>query len=245
MMREMFTTIQCESSLHLLGLWHICLLVGSFTFLNWMVKYQKQNIFIEKISTLFILGLQIILYIWYIIGPESLFLKGLPLYTCRIVLYLFTIGIFCNNKFCLKLGSYWGFYGGIAGLIFPTIFKYPFPHILQITTLLLHVYIMLISGNYLFVKKIGSTRDDVKMCCIITTILLTINTIINFIFGTNYTSTTRMPLHLINLGITIPVQFCYLAVVLGYIIVTIFQHWVVGKVNSKYDPIITTKEVSK
>ena len=49
MMRDMFATIQSESGLHLLGLWHICLLVVSFTFLNWMVKYQKQNIFIEKL----------------------------------------------------------------------------------------------------------------------------------------------------------------------------------------------------
>jgi hypothetical protein len=50
-----------------------------------------------------------------------------------------------------------------------------------------------------------------------------------------------MPLHLINLGINVPIQFCYLAVVLGYIAVTIFQHWVVGRVNSKYEP----KEVSE
>ena len=230
MMRCMFATIQSESGLQLLGLWHICLLVGSFTFLNWMVKYQKQNIFIEKISTLFILGLQIMLYGWYIIGPESLFLKGLPLYTCRIVLYLFTIGIFCNNKFCLKLGSYWGFYGGIAGLIFPTVFKYPFPHILQITTFALHIYIFLLGSYYLFVKKIGMNLKESTWCCKITAGLIMFNAVFNAIFETNYISTRRMPAHLINyIGLNLPDWLCLPSVIIGYIIVTYFQYWAVNK----------------
>jgi len=133
----------------------------------------------------------------------------------------------------LKLGSYWGFYGGIAGLLFPTMFKYPFPHILQITTILLHVYILLMSGNYLFVKKIGSTKSDVKTCCVITTLLLIFNTIINFIFGTNYTSTTRMPVQLLMIGINIPPYLCCAAVIIGYLFVTIFQHFVVESYTKK------------
>jgi hypothetical integral membrane protein (TIGR02206 family) len=198
-----------------------------------MVKYQKESIIVEKVATILMLILQFTLYGWYIIGPESLLLKALPLYTCRIVLYLFAIGLFFNNKFCLKLGSYWGFYGGLAGLFFPTIFNYQFPHILQTTTVMLHIYIMLMSGNYLFVKNIGSTKSDVKCCCVITTVLLTFNTIINFIFGTNYTSTTRMPLQLIKVGINVPSYLCLLAVVVGYLLVTIFQHIVINNYAKK------------
>lgn len=239
MIDMIFSTVQSGSQLKLFGMWHICLLLFSFTALNYMVKHQKQSIFFEKTSTLFVLTLQLLVYGWYIIGPESLWLKGLPLYTCRLVLYLFIAGIFFGNKTCIKLGSYWGFYGGIAGLIFPTIFKYPFPHILQITTPILHVYIMLVSGNYLFVKKIGMDKKDTKMCCYVSVALLTFNLIFNIIFDANYTSTFKMPMHLVNLGLDIPAAFCYIAVVSGYIAVTIFQHYVVDNYTKKREIAVT------
>ena len=213
--------------------WHYILLIISFTCLNYMVSHQLENKTVEKVTTIVLWIFQLSLYGWYIVGPESFWGLALPLYTCRIVLYLFTIGVFFNNKFCLKLGSYWGFYGGIAGLLFPTMFKYPFPHILQITTILLHAYILLMSGNYLFVKKIGSTKSDVKTCCVITTLLLIFNTIINFIFGTNYTSTTRIPVQLLMIGINIPPYLCCAAVIMGYLFVTVFQHFVVESYTKK------------
>ena len=229
MLNSLFSTVQCESSLRLFNLWHVIVFYGSFAILNYMVKHKKESEFIEKLSTIIMLLAFGVLYTWYHFSPENLFLKGLPLYTCRIVPYLFAIGIFFNNKFCIKLGSYWGFYGGIAGLIFPTIFKYPFPHVLQITTVFLHIYIMLLSGNYLFVKKIGMTKSDSKMCCFITTGLLIFNTIFNMIFDTNYTATFKMPAALIKIGINIPASLCLLAVITGYILITMLECFVVDR----------------
>ena len=232
MFNTLFSFINGEG-LQTFTTWHYILLILSFTCLNYMIKHQLENKTVEKVATIVVWIFQLNLYGWYIVGPESFWRLALPLYTCRTVLYLFTIGVFFNNKFCLKLGSYWGFYGGIAGLIFPTMFKYPFPHILQITTILLHVYILLMSGNYLFVKKIGSTESDVKSCCVITTLLLIFNTIINVIFGTNYTSTTRMPVQLMMIGIKIPPYLCCAAVIIGYLFVTVFQHFVIESYTKK------------
>lgn len=226
-----FAIEKCNPEIKLFGIYHISIFAISFILFHIMIHYQKINKtteFLAKVSTLLVLLLHFILYAWYHFSPEHLLLKGLPLYTCRMTIYLFAIGIFFKKESCLKLACYWGCYGGIAGLIFPTIFQYPFPHILQISTVMLHVVIFLLSSYYLFVKKIGMTVKDSIKCCKLTTALIIFCSIINVIFGTNYISTLKMPAHLVNLGINLPDFLCLPAVILGYIAVTMFQCWVVN-----------------
>ena len=230
----LFAFEKCEPILHLFSWYHLLIFFGSFAvfhYINHMQKINKYTEFIAKASTICMAILQVILYIWYLLSPiESLFLKGLPLYTCRMVLWLFVCGQFFGMKKCLKLATYWGVYGGIAGLLFPTIFHYPVPHILQIATIVLHIYIFLLGSYYLFVKKIGMTLKDSHWCVRITTGLIIFNAIFNSIFGTNYISTNRMPAHLVNyLGMNLPDFLCLPAVIIGYIAVTYFQWWVSNK----------------
>jgi uncharacterized membrane protein YwaF len=147
-----------------------------------------------------------------------------------MVLWLFVLGIFFKKEKCLKLATYWGVYGGIAGLIFPTVFKYPFPHILQIATVTLHVYIFLVSSYYLFVRKIGMTLKDTIWCSTFTAVYILVISIFNGIFGTNYISTTKMPAHLINyVGLNLPDWLCLPSVIVGYVLATFFQWWVSNK----------------
>lgn len=234
-----FAMDMCEPQIHIFSWYHLLIFLGVFGVFHIIIHNQKVNKFTEfmaRFSTILILILQLILYGWYIISPESLFLKGLPLYTCRLTLFLFVIGIFFKKEKCLKLASYWGVYGGIAGLIFPTVFKYPFPHILQITTFALHIYIFLLGSYYLFVKKIGMSLKESHWCCKITSMLIIFNSIFNSIFDTNYISTRRMPAHLINyLGMNLPDFLCLPSVIIGYIIVTYFQYYVVNKCLKYYE----------
>jgi hypothetical integral membrane protein (TIGR02206 family) len=230
----LFAFEKCEPILHLFSWYHLLIFFGSFVvfhYINHAQKINKHTECIAKISTIGMAILQIILYIWYLMSPiESLLLKGLPLYTCRLALWLFVCGQFFGMKKCLKLATYWGVYGGIAGLLFPTIFHYPVPHILQIATIVLHIYIFLLGSYYLFVKKIGMTLKDSHWCIIITIGLILFNAIFNSIFGTNYISTNKMPAHLINyLGLNLPDWLCLPAVIIGYVIVTYFQYWASNK----------------
>ena len=234
-----FAMEQCEPTIHIFSWYHLLLFLGVFAVFHYMIHFQRINERTElmaRISTIFMLVLQFILYGWYIIAPESLFLKALPLYTCRMTLFLFAIGIFFNKEKCLKLASYWGVYGGIAGLVFPTVFKYPFPHILQMATVILHIYIFLLGSYYLFIKNIGMNLKETSWCCKITTGLIVFNAVFNVIFETNYISTRRMPAHLINyLGMNLPDWLCLPSVIIGYIAVTYFQYWVVNKTIKYYE----------
>lgn len=229
----LFAMEQCEPQIHIFSWYHALIFFGTFAIFHIIIHNQNDSLQREnraKKATIFMLILQLTLYAWYIVSPESFILKALPLYTCRLALYLFILGQFFNNEKCLKLATCWGVYGGISGLVFPTVFKYPFPHILQIATIVLHIYIFLVGSYYLFVKKIGITLKDTIWCSLITASYILVISILNSFLGTNYISTTRMPAHLINyVGLNLPDWLCLPAVMLGYVAVTFFQYWAVNK----------------
>ena len=229
MLETLFSTVPCESQIHLFGLVHLLVITRSIISAFLIIKYKKESILLEKLSTLIILGMQLILYGWYYFSPEKFIIMALPLYTCRLVLYLYIGGIFFKNKFCLKLATYWGFFGGIAGLLFPVIFDYPFPHVLQITTFMLHTYIFLMSTNYLFVKKIGMNKEDTMMCCKCTVSFLIFTTVFNIILGSNYMSTLGTTIQLSNFIFKVPTILCFITVTVGYLIAIFIQHKIVEK----------------
>lgn len=229
-----FAMEKCEPQISIFGIYHIVLFLASFAAFHYIIIKQdnsKKADTIAKVSTLLMLVLQLVTYAWYIITPsEDFFLKALPLYTCRMTLYLFVLGQFFGMKKCLRLATYWGVYGGVSGLTIPTVFHYPFPHVLQVATFILHVYIFLVGSYYLFVKKIGMDLNDCKWCIKITTGLILFNAVFNYIFGTNYISTRFIPYSITSLiGFTLPNWLCMPAVILAYIAVTYFQYWAANK----------------
>ena len=113
-------------------------------------------------------------------------------------------------------------------MIFPTIFKHPFPHIQTITVLLLHSNITLAGTYYLFVEKIGMTKQELIKCCVWTTLFLIFVSVFNIITGSNYAATTRLPAHLINFGINVPASLCSITVISGYLFITVCEYLLIN-----------------
>ena len=233
MLKTMFSVIPCESYISLFGITHIIILVLSLLATFYVVKHNRESKLFEKLMTIIMLGFYACIYSWYYFSPESFIVKGLPLYTCRIAVYMLAVGIFFNKEFWLKIGCYWGFFGGFFGLLLPTIFDYPFPHILQISTFFLHTYLFLISSYFLFVKKIGMNNKDLKICNIFTVGFLGLVTIVNILLGSNYSATLKMPGVLRMLGISFPTSLCFFIVASGYLIAIFVEYKLVNKYENK------------
>ena len=116
-------------------------------------------------------------------------------------------------------------------MLLPTIFDYPFPHVLQITTFYLHIYLFLISTYYLFVKKIGMDKKDLKMCSKFTVWFLAFVTAVNVKLGSNYSATLKMPGVLLKLGISFPIGFCFIVVTVGYLVAIYLEYKLINKYN--------------
>lgn len=236
MWENMYSVVNCESHIQLFGFVHLTVFSITMIISYLISKYKLNAESFIKLFLLTTLCSHMLLYAWYYMNPlETIFEKGLPFYTCRMTLYLLIAGILFDKKSCLKLGVYWGFFGGLAGLVFPTMFKYPFPHIQTITVFMLHSSIFITGTYYLFVKKIGMNKQDLKNCSICTLIFLIFVTIFNIIVGSNYSATTRMPAHLINFGINVPTSFCSIAVISGYLLVIFLLYLLVN--DYKYEKV--------
>lgn len=232
MLENLFSIVPTASTIRTFGLTHLSVVFFGLALAYMVAKYGRQGTKLIKFFTVIMLLMNIGYYIWHYYSPLSVTIISLPLYTCRISVYLLALGIFFEWKPALKLGVYWSFFGGFFGLLFPSIFDYPFPHFLQIMNFYLHTYIFTVATYYLFIEKIGMDANDTKYCCISTAVFLTIAHITNMILGSNYSSTMRTPGALLKIGITIPSGICLIATVVGYFGAIIIQHILLDKLNN-------------
>lgn len=233
MLNSIFSIVPSGETISMFGLTHLSSLFIGLIMAYFIIKRNKENDFLIKLSTIGMLLIFICFYAWYHFSPLNIFVKALPLYTCRLSAILLAIGIFCKHQSSLKLGSYWGLFGGFFGLICPTIYEYPFPHLLQIYNFYLHLYVFLVSTYYIFVKRIGMNKKETKSCCISTGIFLAVAHITNIMLGSNYSSTLSTPSGLLKLGITIPTSVCLTLTISSYLIAIVLQY----KLIKKYEEI--------
>lgn len=229
-----FSTVRGDAGFHLFSAGHIAITITSLILACIVVKINKVSRKFEIGMTIGILFILTCLYVWYINSDlEEFIFRGLPLHTCRFGIILLSIGIFFKKDTLVKLGSYWGLFGGSLGMIMPAIDKYAFPHILHITSFAMHIYLLLIAVYMLFVKKIGMNKDDYKMCIKFTSGFLTFTFIINLLLGSHYSYTTRMPLALMKLGFTFPPIVCFVLVIAFYMILGILEYALLNFKNKK------------
>ena len=231
MFEQFFSIVPTKSTIRTFGATHLLFLSLGLLIAYFVVKHNKKGTKLIKFFTIIMLLMNIGYYVWHYFSPLSVIKIALPLYTCRISVYLLAIGILFNYKSALKLGVYWSFFGGFCGLLFPSIFDYPFPHFLQIINFYLHTYIFAVASYYLFVEKIGMTKKDTKFCCICTAIFLTIAHVTNLMINSNYSATMRTPGALLKVGITIPSGICLISVIVGYSLAIIVQHKLIEKLE--------------
>lgn len=229
-----FSTVRGDAGFHLFSAGHIAIMITSLILACIVVKINKVSRKFEIGMTIGILFILACLYVWYINSdPEEFIFRGLPLHTCRFGIILLSIGIFFKKDTLIKLGSYWGLFGGSLGMMMPAIDKYAFPHILHITSFAMHIYLLLIAVYMLFVKKIGMNKDDYKMCIKFTSGFLTFTFIINLLLDSHYSYTTRMPLALMKLGFTFPPIVCFVLVIAFYMILGILEYALLNFKNKK------------
>lgn len=203
---------------------HLSIILVAVISVCLVIKFVKPNEKFEKILNWSMLALTLCSYVWFIFGDLSFIQRGLPLHTCRLCLYMFIGGLYFKKETWIKLASYWGLPGGILGLLFPAIYKYPFPHILHLTASALHIYILVISIYYLFIKKMVMTKQEFIKCNIFTVIYLVFTYIFNITFDSWYAYTTQMAASMSDWGITLSPIGCLCFVITGYLIVGYIEH---------------------
>jgi len=165
----------------------IWFLAGLLLVLLLLAAYVKA----PKLYAVIAIGLQITILCWYGLS-HILIPDGLPLYHCRISLWVVSIGILFNirSKFILWL-SYLGIAMSLMVLLMRDMDPYSFPHITNFYYFLGHGAIFLISASYIerYEEKL-SVKQSLVYALLLHTAVLGIDILLN----SNYAYLRKLPI---------------------------------------------------
>lgn len=139
---EYFFRHNIDKSVHIPVVW-IRVAMALAIFLAYC--FRKKD-FLLKFSLQMGILIQILLLYWYW-GDSSLFLKeGLPLYHCRISMFLLWFGYYGRRERLLKYFAWLGFVGGMVSFALPDPSPYLWPHVTNLSFVGGHICLVVASA---------------------------------------------------------------------------------------------------
>lgn len=141
---------------------------------------------------------QLILYSWQLGSSYFRWDMSLPLYHCRIAIWLLIVGVLADKKTVLRAGMYWGIAGAFVALAFPDLYAFSFPHYTNFQFFIAHIGMGWLIFNLLADESIKISRRDTRKVLLISTFyncgLFVFNLLMQKSFpGTDYGYTLSFP----------------------------------------------------
>lgn len=191
-------------SLQLFGVVHLFLLlfylVGLLGIYNkkFGLNDEKINDKFLKSMTLILLIDQVILYLWQFISGYFNFEQSIPLFHCRIAVWLLIIGILFEKQFLKTVGIYLSFLGSVVAMVMPDLYSFSFPHYTNFQFFLVHILLGWIVMDLIKIKKEKIDLKSLKSSIIFINLFNIFLVCFNLIFlekypSINYGYMLRMP----------------------------------------------------
>lgn len=178
--------------LQLFGTVHIILLaifiLGIVIISNRKLSLSNKKInrkFLRMMAIILLVD-QIILYSWQIFSGYFAWDMSLPLYHCRITVWLLIIGILFERKLCKVIGLYWGFLGSIISMTLVDLYQFNFPHYTNFQFFIVHVLMGWIVFDFIFVKRYEISDRLNKKALIYTNLFNIMVLIVNLLMKSSY-----------------------------------------------------------
>lgn len=167
------------------------LLVWTLLAVSFYFTYKSDNKR-KLLKFLIPLGLifQLLLFSWYFVNNKVLLQEGLPLYHCRISMFLIAFSYYTNKKTLKEFFGLLGLFGVLIAFAIPDPSKYLFPHITNFTYIGAHIVLFLVSYLVLIEEKLEiSNKDILKISVVMNGLIFGINKIV----GANYSYLVKLP----------------------------------------------------
>lgn len=169
--------------LPLFGTVHIIILalfiLGVFFIITKLKNNKKTHKMVKFLAIVLTID-QIILYSWQIGSGYFKIDISLPLYHCRLVVWLLIYCAFYKNRTMKAITVFYSLLGAVIALIIPDLYKFSFPHYTNFQFFLIHLSMGWLVFYYLFVEKFKLNKEDLKKTMVITNIFNVFLLILNF-----------------------------------------------------------------
>ncbi len=145
---RMFTPIHIS----LLLVW----ILGIVLIFKYIDKLKKYKV-LQDLGIILLID-QFILYSWQFGSGYFNIEQSLPLFHCRMAVWLIIISIFTNNRRTKAVGMYWGMAGTLVGMLLVDLYHFSFPHYTNFQFFIVHLALgyvaaYYIADGYVFTKK--------------------------------------------------------------------------------------------
>ena len=122
----------------------------------------------KSLSTMAIILLidQLVLYAWQFGSGYFSMDMSLPLYHCRLVVWILALGILLNNRIMKIIGLYIGFLGSLMAMILADLYQFSFPHYTNFQFFIVHILMGWIVADFLAVEKIYVSKKELRLTLI-------------------------------------------------------------------------------
>jgi hypothetical integral membrane protein (TIGR02206 family) len=198
--KEMFWASKIEktafplfSQNHLLAL-GIIILVLVYIFLNRdaFENEKRRNRFRKVLGVVLILQ-QSLLYFWYVTSGNFTLGETLPLYTCRIAIFLCIGMLMCESYKCFELAYFWGIAGGIMALMTPDTSGFGFPHLMFVQFFVGHGGMIISLIFMILVYEYKPTKESIYRSSRWTLVYFAIVGVLNYLVDGNYSYLRAKP----------------------------------------------------
>lgn len=223
---------------HLLAL-GIILLVLLYMFLNkdGFENEKRRNRF-RKVLGFTLIAQQSLLYLWYFTSGNFTLGETLPLYTCRIAIFL-CIGMLLTESYkCFELAYFWGIAGGIMALMTPDTSGFGFPHIMFVQFFVGHGGMIISIIFMILVYEYKPTKESVYRTSKWTLLYFAIVGTLNYLVDGNYSYLRAKPATATPMDI-LPVYPYYVPIFIAAFIASFWLFYMPfsAKLHQKFDEI--------
>lgn len=191
-MKYFFRGVTDQMPLTAFSFTHIMLL-GLFALVLYLLARGTNNLRdslkAKKLSHLMAVVLlidQVVLYAWQFGSGYFNLEQSLPLFHCRIAVWLLIFGVMFKRDRLLKVGMYWGLIGALIANLVPDLYPFKFPHYTNFQFFICHMTMGWLIIHLLFNQKIKVSRDDTRHVLLITNLYNTLLFAFNLVMQVHY-----------------------------------------------------------
>lgn len=153
----------------------------------------RKNDFWRKTIAL-VLALQFtVLYLWYGFTGFSGIAQSLPLYNCRFAIILTVIALITKNAWAQRISVYWGLPGSILALVLPDVDPFSWPHYINVSFVLGHVFLLLGVLYIVVVDRPKFSKQSLQFVITFSTLYHGAVSVLNYAVGGNYCLMREFP----------------------------------------------------
>jgi hypothetical integral membrane protein (TIGR02206 family) len=131
---------------------------------------QKDPGRLARVLAVILLADQIVLYLWQFLSGYFNVELSLPLYHCRICVWLLILDLIFGVKVLRHIWVYWAFLGSFFSMAFMDLYRFDFPHYTNFQFFIVHLLIGWLVFYVIFAMGYRFEKRGLKIALLVTTL---------------------------------------------------------------------------